>query len=68
MNIANINYNDSSQCQKQKKIMDTGEVKNIQIKVRISETDKEIIDEYCAANEMTLSNFLRAAIAEYLNK
>lgn len=68
MNISNINYNDSSQCQKQKKIMDTGEVKNIQIKVRISETDKEIIDEYCAANEMTLSNFLRAAIAEYLNK
>lgn len=67
MNIANI-YNDSSQCQKHRKLIDTGEVKNIQIKVRVSETDKEIIDEYCEANGLTLSNFLRLAMAELINK
>lgn len=68
MNIANIGYNDSSQCQKHRKMIDTGENKTIQIKVRVSETDKEIIDEYCAVYGLTLSNFLREAIAEKINK
>lgn len=67
MNISNI-YNDSSQCQKHRKLIDTGEVKNIQIKVRVSETDKKIIDEYCEAYGLTISNFLRVAIAEKINK
>lgn len=66
MNISNI-YNDD-QSQKYRKLIDTGEVKNIQIKVRVSETDKEIIDEYCEANGLTLSNFLRLAMAELINK
>lgn len=49
-------------------MIDTGENKTIQIKVRVSETDKEIIDEYCAVYGLTLSNFLREAITEKINK
>lgn len=38
------------------------EIKDIQIKVRISATEKEIIDSYCEEHGLTISNFLRAAI------
>lgn len=67
MNIANINYNDSSQCRKaaEPKVKEN---KDNQIKVRITKSDKERIDEYCAANDMTVSSLMRMALKEFFNK
>lgn len=39
-----------------------------QIKVRVTSQDKERISNYCAANNLTISQFLRMAIAEIINK
>lgn len=44
------------------------DTKDIQIKVRVTETEKERIDKYCAVNALTVSNFLRMAINEVLNQ
>lgn len=67
MNIANINYNDSSQCRKAAEPR-VKENKDTQIKVRITKSDKEIIEEYCINNDLTVSAFIRMAIKEYFNK
>lgn len=42
------------------------ENKDIQIKVRVTATEKERIDQYCAANDLTMSQFLRLAFEELL--
>lgn len=42
------------------------ENKSIQIKVRITPTEKKLIDEYIAAMDINLSEFLRMAIKEAL--
>lgn len=42
--------------------MQTKETRNVQIKVRISATEKEKIDCYCKDNKITISEFLRKAI------
>lgn len=42
------------------------ENKNVHIKVRITPTDKEKIQEYCASCEITVSEFIRNAISAYL--
>lgn len=42
------------------------ENKSIQIKVRITPTEKKLIDEYIAAMDINLSDFLRMAIKEAL--
>lgn len=44
------------------------EVKDIQIKVRITPTEKEKIMKYCETSDLTISQFLRMAINEVLNK
>lgn len=42
------------------------EIKDIQIKVRITPTEKEKIMKYCEINNLTVSQFLRMAISEVL--
>lgn len=44
------------------------ENKDIQIKVRVTKSEKELIEEYCELNELTVSNFLRLAIKEILGQ
>ena len=44
------------------------ENKEIQIKVRITPKEKEKIMEYCEANDLTISQFLRMAINEVIQK
>lgn len=44
------------------------ENKEEQIKVRITPTEKEKIMEYCVINDLTVSQFLRMAISEVLNR
>jgi hypothetical protein len=44
------------------------EKKDIQIKVRITATDKETIESYCEAHSITISDFLRAAIYKKLKE
>ena len=44
------------------------ENKESQIKVRITQKEKDKIAEYCKINDLTLSQFLRLAIKEYFNK
>lgn len=44
------------------------ENKEEQIKVRITPTEKEKIMEYCEINNLTVSQFLRMAISEVLNR
>lgn len=44
------------------------ENKDIQIKVRISATDKDKIDSYCEKHNLTISDFLRVAINNKLIK
>ena len=39
-----------------------------QIKVRVTTQEKERISNYCAANNLTVSQFLRMAIYEIINK
>ena len=69
MNISNIAYNDSSQCRviaaQEPKVKEN---KDSQIKVRITKSERERIEEYCKDAELTVSEFLRLAIAEYINK
>lgn len=43
------------------------ENKDCQIKVRVSKSEREMIEQYCADAELTISQFLRLAITEYLN-
>lgn len=42
------------------------ERKDIQIKVRVTATEKEQIERYCKANDLTMSQFLRMAIEEVI--
>ena len=42
------------------------ENKSEQIKVRITPTEKEKVQEYCEANAITISQFMRLAINELL--
>ena len=44
------------------------ENKEVNIKVRISESVKQQILEYCDTNELNMSQFIRLAIKEYLSK
>lgn len=44
------------------------EVKDIQIKVRVTKSEKEMIEAYCANNDLTVSTFLRLAINELMGK
>ena len=44
------------------------ENKDIQIKVRVTATEKEMIERYCDANDLTISQFLRMAINEVIQK
>lgn len=41
------------------------ENKSVQIKVRITPTEKDKLLEYCAANDVTVSQFIRNAIKEF---
>ena len=43
------------------------ENKTNQIKVRITESQKQQIEEYCNAQSITVSQLLRQALQEYLN-
>lgn len=47
---------------------DINDKKNIQIKVRISPVEKERIDNYCEQHELSVSDFLRAAILKQLKE
>lgn len=42
------------------------ENKDLQIKVRITASQKAQIENYCAANALNISQFLRLAIKEFL--
>lgn len=42
------------------------ENKSVQIKVRITPTEKEKLMAYCESNDLTMSQCLRAAIKELL--
>lgn len=42
------------------------EIKEVQIKVRITPKEKEKIMEYCKLHSLTISQFLRMAINEVL--
>ena len=42
------------------------ENKNYQIKVRLTATEKEAVNNYCEKHGMTVSEFLRAAIENKL--
>lgn len=42
------------------------ENKDIQIKVRITASQKEKMDLYCAASGLNISQFIRLAITEFL--
>ena len=44
------------------------EKKDIQIKVRITATDREMISNYCEDHNITISDFLRAAIYKKLKE
>lgn len=44
------------------------EIKEFQIKVRITANQKSAIDKYCADNGLNLSQFLRMAIDETINR
>lgn len=44
------------------------EIKDVSLKVRITSSDKEQIDKYCEANDIPVSQFVRMAIREVLNK
>lgn len=43
------------------------ENKDLQIKFRLTASQKKAIEQYCAANDLTISEFLRQVINEYLN-
>lgn len=44
------------------------ENKTVQVKVRLTESQKAQLLEYCANNELNISEAMRLAIAELLNK
>ena len=44
------------------------ENKDIQLKFRVTPTEKEKIMEYCGAHDLSVSEFLRLATAQLLNK
>ena len=44
------------------------ENKEVQIKFRLTANQKAQIEEYCAAHELNISQFMRLACAELLNK
>lgn len=44
------------------------ENKDVNIRVRVTQADKDKIYAYCEANGLNTSQFVRLAIQEYLNK
>lgn len=44
------------------------ENKDIQIKVRVSKSEKALIDEYCGKRSITISEFLRIAMNKCLQE
>lgn len=44
------------------------DVKNLQLKFRVSEQEKEKILAYCEEHNFTISEFLRAATANMIHK
>lgn len=44
------------------------EIKDIQIKVRITPTEKKQIEKYCEAHNLNTSDFLRMAFSRVLAK
>lgn len=44
------------------------EIKDIQLKVRVTSREKEEIQEYCEAHKMTISDFLRVAANNLLKE
>lgn len=42
------------------------ENKSVQIKVRITPTEKEVLQSYCEANDISVSQCLRQALREFL--
>lgn len=44
------------------------ELKDASLKVRITASEKERIDKYCASNDIPISQFVRMAIKEFFNK
>lgn len=43
------------------------EKKNEQVKVRLTESQKQELERYCEANDLNISEALRLAITELLN-
>lgn len=44
------------------------EIKDCQIKVRLTKREKEQLQEYCAANELNISQCVRYALMELLRR
>lgn len=44
------------------------ENKTVQVKVRLTESQKAQLEKYCAANALNISEALRLALNELLNK
>lgn len=44
------------------------ENKDFQIKFRLTASQKQAIEEYCQAHNLSVSEFLRMAVNEFLNK
>lgn len=44
------------------------EIKEVNIKVRVSKREKEQLDNYCAANNIKVSAAIRLALAELMGK
>ena len=42
------------------------ELKNVEIKARITKSQKELLDEYCEVNETNVSDFIRDCLNERL--
>jgi predicted DNA binding CopG/RHH family protein len=44
--------------------MATAEVKNTQIQIRVSQSEKDAVTEFCKKHGLIMSNFIREAIAK----
>lgn len=44
------------------------ELKNVEIKARITKSQKELLDEYCEVNETNVSDFIRDCLNERLKQ
>lgn len=48
--------------------MKNKEAKSDAIKIRITPTDKKIIDDYCTKNHLQVANFIRTIILNYIKE